>query len=235
MPPTRRKSSAPSSHAQQTLAFSGRSNKVTKPSIAHPSPKSLSKTSPSQLSKASKAVSEVSSPETVAAHADSQPQEPEEVVIPDAEQGLAFRVQGAKPNLHDEVSEKARKVSDAQVKRYWRGKEEERKAPRGESAVHFLSNDLVVSLALGRANGMRVVHQQGLSLNEKILRHFDLSSQYGPCIGVARMKRWKRANGLGLRPPIEVLTVLLKEEGSENKKAERAYVDELMSTRLVVE
>lgn len=49
------------------------------------------------------------------------------------------------------------------------------------------------------------------------------------------MKRWKRANGLGLRPPIEVLTVLLKEEGSENKKAERAYVDELMSTRLVVE
>lgn len=49
------------------------------------------------------------------------------------------------------------------------------------------------------------------------------------------MKRWKRANGLGLKPPIEVLTVLLKEEGSENKKAERAYVDELMSTRLVVE
>lgn len=79
------------------------------------------------------------------------------------------------------------------------------------------------------------MHQQGLSLNEKILRHFDLSSQYGPCIGVARMKRWKRANGLGLRPPIEVLTVLLKEEESMNKKAERAYVDELMSTRLVVE
>ena len=79
------------------------------------------------------------------------------------------------------------------------------------------------------------MHQQGLSLNEKILRHFDLSSQFGPCIGVARMKRWKRANGLGLKPPIEVLTVLLKEEDCQNKKAERAYVDELMSTRLVVE
>ena len=49
------------------------------------------------------------------------------------------------------------------------------------------------------------------------------------------MKRWKRANRLGLKPPIEVLTVLLKEEGNENKKVERAYVDELMSTRLVDE
>ena len=82
---------------------------------------------------------------------------------------------------------------------------------------------------------MGIVHQQGLSLNEKILRHFDLSSQYGPCIGIARMKRWKRANGLGLKPPIEVLTVLLKEEDEKNKKAERAYVDELMASRFVVE
>lgn len=49
------------------------------------------------------------------------------------------------------------------------------------------------------------------------------------------MKRWKRANGLGLKPPIEVLAVLLKEEENKNKKMERAYVDELMSTRLVVE
>ena len=82
---------------------------------------------------------------------------------------------------------------------------------------------------------MGIVHQQGLSLNEKILRHFDLSSQYGPCIGIARLKRWKRANGLGLKPPVEVLTVLLKEEDGKNKKAERAYVDELMATRFVVE
>ena len=49
------------------------------------------------------------------------------------------------------------------------------------------------------------------------------------------MKRWKRANGLGLKPPIEVLSVLLREEEGGNKKAERAYVDELMSGRLVVE
>lgn len=47
------------------------------------------------------------------------------------------------------------------------------------------------------------------------------------------MKRWVRANKLGLAPPIEVLAVLLKEE-SGNSKIERAYVDELMSSKFVV-
>ena len=41
------------------------------------------------------------------------------------------------------------------------------------------------------------------------------------------MKRWKRADGLGLKPPLEVLAVLMKEEGLE-----RAYVDELMGKTL---
>ncbi|KAF3156816.1 hypothetical protein EYR41_003710 [Orbilia oligospora] len=54
------------------------------------------------------------------------------------------------------------------------------------------------------------VHQEGLAEFEKILRHFDLSSQYGPCVGVSRCKRWERAERLGLGPPIEVLAVLLK-------------------------
>ncbi|KAF8242123.1 hypothetical protein K440DRAFT_482923, partial [Wilcoxina mikolae CBS 423.85] len=54
------------------------------------------------------------------------------------------------------------------------------------------------------------VHQGTLTLEEKILRHFDLSSQYGPCIGITRVSRWKRANELGLKPPIEVLAVVLR-------------------------
>lgn len=57
-----------------------------------------------------------------------------------------------------EAEEKAGKVSDAQVKRYWKGKEDERIAPR--------------------------VHQRGLGVDEKILRHFDLSSQYGVSLGL---------------------------------------------------
>lgn len=47
-----------------------------------------------------------------------------------------------------------------------------------------------------------------------------------PCIGIARIKRWRRANMLNLNPPIEVLAVLLKDQ--EDVK-QRAYVDELMS------
>ncbi|KAH8792103.1 putative DNA polymerase delta subunit 4 [Hyaloscypha finlandica] len=104
--------------------------------------------------------------------------------------------------------ERASRVTDAQIKRYWKEREAERKAPR--------------------------VHQGDVSLEEKILRLFDMSSQFGPCIGIARMKRWVRANKLGLEPPIEVLTVLLKEEEKGNDKIERAHVDELMSSKFII-
>ncbi|EFE30368.1 DNA polymerase delta subunit 4, putative [Trichophyton benhamiae CBS 112371] len=49
-----------------------------------------------------------------------------------------------------------------------------------------------------------------------------------PCIGIARIKRWRRAHALGLNPPIEVLAVLLKGETRE-KASEKAYIDELLS------
>jgi DNA polymerase delta subunit 4 len=49
-----------------------------------------------------------------------------------------------------------------------------------------------------------------------------------PCIGISRLQRWKRASTLGLSPPIQVLAVLLKED---DKKVQRAHVDELMSGR----
>lgn len=52
-----------------------------------------------------------------------------------------------------EVELKAGKMSDAQIGKYWKSIESERIAPR--------------------------VHQEGLSLNEKVLRYFDVSSQYG--------------------------------------------------------
>jgi len=48
------------------------------------------------------------------------------------------------------------------------------------------------------------------------------------------MKRWVRANKLGLEPPIVVLAVLLKEEKKGNTGIERAHVDELMSSKFVV-
>lgn len=54
-----------------------------------------------------------------------------------------------------------------------------------------------------------------------------------PCIGIARIKRWKRANMLGLKPPVEILAVLLKEADKGNAKVQRAHVDELMSSRFI--
>lgn len=51
---------------------------------------------------------------------------------------------------------KAEKITDAQVAKYWKAIEKERISPR--------------------------VHQQGLDLDEKVLRYFDVSSQYGVSI-----------------------------------------------------
>jgi DNA polymerase delta subunit 4 len=48
-----------------------------------------------------------------------------------------------------------------------------------------------------------------------ILRIFDLSYQYGPCIGVSRLERWERASALGLHPPTEVHEILLTDQGRD--------------------
>ncbi|ROW08593.1 hypothetical protein VPNG_06184 [Cytospora leucostoma] len=102
---------------------------------------------------------------------------------------------------------RAENISDAQVKRYWKGVEDARLAKR--------------------------VHQDELSLPEKVLRYFDVSSQYGPCVGIPRMKRWYRAEKLGLNPPIEVLAVLLREEKHGNKEIERAAIDRIMESTAI--
>ncbi|CAI7633977.1 unnamed protein product [Penicillium glandicola] len=114
---------------------------------------------------------------------------------------LAVRQQAAVEHQapQSEEDKRALKLNKQDVWRYWQAQEQTRIAPSA--------------------------HQQGMDVEEKILRHFDLSSQYGPCVGIARVKRWRRANQLKLNPPIEVLAVLLK---GKNTK-ERAYIDELLS------
>ncbi|KAK3174293.1 hypothetical protein OEA41_001537 [Lepraria neglecta] len=198
MPSTRRKPAAQSARAQQTLAFGPNSNKVTKPSI----PSTSKKVDKIKLEKA--VTPEFSTPSP--APEDSQEAEVQ-AQIPESPRTLAIRNQGgAKQADGSAVEEKAKKIPETQIRKYWKGKEDERIAPR--------------------------VHQQGLSVNEKILRHFDLSSQYG--VSIPRMKRWKRADGLGLKPPIEVLAVLMREEGRGNGTAERAFMDGLLTSRLAV-
>jgi DNA polymerase delta subunit 4 len=85
---------------------------------------------------------------------------------------------------------------------------------------------------------MITVHQEDLNTHEKVLRHFDICSQYGPCVGIPRVKRWRRAKNLGLSPPIEVLAVLMKDEETAKGRewnGQRAYVDELMNTHHLID
>ncbi|XP_060628202.1 DNA polymerase delta subunit 4 [Anolis sagrei] len=44
----------------------------------------------------------------------------------------------------------------------------------------------------------------------ELLKHFDLSWEYGPCTGITRWQRWERAELLGLHPPATVKELLLK-------------------------
>lgn len=156
MPPTRRKPSGSAARAQQTLAFGPSSNKVTKASQPAASGKKKASLAPTDSERLQKAVADISTPSPDPE--DEYPPRPEEQL--ESPRALAIRGQGAAAakveDVRSEAEEKGSKVSDAQVKRYWKSKEDERIAPR--------------------------VHQQGLGVNEKILRHFDLSSQYGVSI-----------------------------------------------------
>ncbi|KFM24861.1 DNA polymerase delta subunit 4 [Auxenochlorella protothecoides] len=43
---------------------------------------------------------------------------------------------------------------------------------------------------------------------EALLRQFDMTSKYGPSMGVTRLERWERAVDLKLNPPKEVKELL---------------------------
>lgn len=47
------------------------------------------------------------------------------------------------------------------------------------------------------------------------------------------MKRWYRADRLGLNPPIEVLAVLLREDGKGTKDVEIAQMDQILNLTVV--
>ncbi|RPD57253.1 hypothetical protein L226DRAFT_536598 [Lentinus tigrinus ALCF2SS1-7] len=68
--------------------------------------------------------------------------------------------------------------------------------------------------ARSKMGDIEPVHAMGQTMVNHILRVFDLSYEYGPCVGVSRLERWERAHSLGLNPPPEVKEILLTEEGS---------------------
>ncbi|KAG6072600.1 hypothetical protein E4U16_005246 [Claviceps sp. LM84 group G4] len=118
-------------------------------------------------------------------------------------QQQAPQLETAPPKI-SETETRAGKLTDAHINKYWKSIERQRKASR--------------------------VHQQGISVNEKVLRYFDVSSEYGPCIGIDRTKRWNRAERLGLNPPVEVLAVLLKEHKKPTDEVEMAQMDSILNS-----
>lgn len=132
MPPTRRSrtSGGPAPKgAQKTLSFG---NKVTK-----------SSTTSSNLKDKSQLVSSRSS--DVVGHVTSEAAVRQQAAVEVA------RVQKQEDVSPEE--ERAGRVSEQQIRKYWKEREAERRAPR--------------------------VHQEDLSVEEKVLRLFDMSSQYG--------------------------------------------------------
>lgn len=147
MPPARRGrppgvSNKPRAAPQSTLSF-GRSNKITKPSVPPPSSKKASKPSENQLKDVTPAVDEEASAkeEDVAEAKAGGEVVDENTARAEEGRGIAIREREEVRNESREVDpaeEEAKRVSDAAVKRYWREKELERKAPRGNRLVLIL-------------------------------------------------------------------------------------------------
>ncbi|KAF5666776.1 GTP-binding protein beta subunit [Fusarium denticulatum] len=200
MPTTRRsaasaRSRGPPAKGQSTLSFS---NKVTKP-VPKSAKKSAISASISKLDPSQHATQREVEDIVVNDHESTEVDKEEVEAVTD--------IEVVPEPAKSELELQAEKVTDTQIKKYWKSIEDQWTTPR--------------------------LHQQGVSLSEKVLRYFDVSSQYGPCIGMSRIKRWKRAERLGLKPPIEVLAVLLKEESKGNDKIETAHMDEILNSTAV--
>ncbi|KAK0704865.1 DNA polymerase delta, subunit 4-domain-containing protein [Lasiosphaeris hirsuta] len=150
------------------------------------------------------------SKEYVPERAASTPPKVEDLIIEDAPSAQQTEAEATPEVEKSDAELRAERISAVSIDRYW-GQIE---ASRTATAVHKK-------------------HGDGLTIGEKILRYFDVSSQYGPSVGTARRKRWERADRLGLNPPIEVLAVLIKEQAAGNKAIERAHMDELLNSTAV--
>ncbi|PVG00756.1 hypothetical protein CPB86DRAFT_824121 [Serendipita vermifera] len=82
---------------------------------------------------------------------------------------------------------------------------------------------VVAKPSAGAKSGIsQTIHTEGETKFQKILRVFDLSYEYGPCVGVTRLERWERAQAMGLNPPKEVHDILLTQEG-QNELANNVF------------
>ena len=75
--------------------------------------------------------------------------------------------------------------------------------------------------ATGLADCMFSSHANGMVNNiacDLALEAFDKNTKYGPCVGIPRSQRWRRAQRLNLKPPTEVMAII---EASHDELIER--------------
>ncbi|KAK3392312.1 DNA polymerase delta, subunit 4-domain-containing protein [Sordaria brevicollis] len=232
-------SSSAASHGkhQQTLSFNHR---VTKPTAKTGKDLLVEKEStPESITKKTKDV-KIEDDEVVevpASEAESEGEEEEEEGEEEAHAKAKAKVKTTKKpatqtkaaakDLKKDTKAEVEEEKENKPKEPERSEVEKRALKLPQSAIDAYWHN-IDSARMARA--VHKKHTEGLTTGEKVLRYWDVSSHYGPCIGITRLKRWQRAERLGLNPPIEVLAVLLREEQNGNKAIEMAHMDELMNS-----
>lgn len=121
MPSTRRKNVSLTARVQPTISFNSR---ITKPSATN----QLIKDDDAKARKAKKIIETIDSAEISSAAEELDGQ----IIDQPTKAELAIRLQAEREKKNTtEVEVKASKIKDVQIKRYWKKKEDERKAPRG--------------------------------------------------------------------------------------------------------
>ncbi|KAI0791927.1 DNA polymerase delta, subunit 4-domain-containing protein [Abortiporus biennis] len=104
---------------------------------------------------------------------------------------------------------------------------EEKPEERAQLNVNDKKWRAVYGRAREKMGHLEPIHSTGQNKIRHILRVFDLSYKYGPCIGVSRLQRWERAHALGLDPPPEVKEILLTQQGQEDEYAQCVFYGEV--------
>jgi DNA polymerase delta subunit 4 len=163
MPTTRRSAASARGRpgpakGQSTISFSGKVTKAV--------PKDLKKTvvdtpaiARTTIPERPASKDEVAKEEEEEEAVDVVAEEPDVLEEPELEQEEEVEPVIEQVPEKSEAELKAEKITDTQIKSYWKAIEKQRKAPR--------------------------VHQEDLDLGEKVLRYFDVSSQYGVSLSVS--------------------------------------------------
>lgn len=159
MPPRRRAAA----NAQSRITF-GSQSRVTKPSTT---PTTLHKgkdLDSTALRKADQSVSATPEPEQILTQEQSKPHITE----------LAVR-QPEPKRIQTAEEEQALKLPLKDLRRYWKGKhrDDSFQCEYGRTYLPMSGTPLTICVTTG--------HQEDVNLEEKILRNFDMSSQYGVC------------------------------------------------------